>query len=1054
MQNLDFLQMARYALKHGQRVDARNYAWRALQGDEHLEEAWLILAAVASPEASVEYLQKALQINPQSIRAQKGMEWAEERLKCWNATHSPKVIPRPLVNDVIPIPAGSNSTGSKKKPAAAIDPALVLPDEFGGKPLQEQRMGGVTALRTFRYVFTRLITILLTIAVGVFATIMIANRDGSLDQALLSDAKSQASIIIRETGYEGDFNQAVSQLTEELVDMRGGNLPPFLKHLSWLKNILTFNWGDALASDYQGTVMSPAAWKKMAYSGLNAVTYHKDSEALTRRQALSAGSQINFKVSQIIITRLPNTLLIVGSANLLLFLIGIPLALHISTRSEKFLDKLVVALAPLSSIPSWVHGIILVMLFAVTLRILPYGRMFDVFPPSTPLGYIPIVLKHMILPVMAIFLSIFFQCVYAWRTYCLLYSMEDYVDLAKAKGLSAQKLERKYILRPSMPYILTSFALTFLSFWQTTTALEYFFDWPGIGQLYIESIKQFDSIVVIAIVAIFAYLLGVMVFLLDIFYVLLDPRIQIQQAALKISTSIKEFFSKSKNGNTSGDTHQLPGFRSISFQERVTTAVRNYFMSRKYSSSGIERQKDSKFKQMFRYPSAMIGLSILAVLILLSIYVLITMPYKQIEYSLDTQMEIKKYNPIYAQPAWFNLFRADKLPETIIVKTSQNPGSRVVSPMPGGGEQIDLALSFEYPYSDMPQSFKLYFTVDHATQKLIASVSIETPDGRIIPFKGQSIQDAARYDFDNTAYSSFINTHALGANIKIGTEEIHQTESSGNYPVYYLIMTHPDATKPLAQKGRYTLNVSALTFEPNVSVDAELVVKGKVFGLAGTDNLGNELLTPLLQGTPIAIGIGIIGALVTTVLSLLLAALGAWFGGWLDTIIQRISEATMILPILAICVLLVALFDMPLWGMILIIIILNAFGSPIKAFRAAFLQVKSAPYIEAARAYGASNWRIITRYIIPRIMPVLFPQLILLIPAYVFLEATLAIFGVNIYYATWGSMIYNALKAGSWQQAYYWVFEPIMFLLVTGLAFALIGSALDRIYNPRLQQKA
>lgn len=88
MTAIELLSKARYAIKTGKRIDARNYALQALQLDNNLEEAWLILAALASPEASVEYLQRALQINPESIRAQKGMQWAVERLVGWESEHS------------------------------------------------------------------------------------------------------------------------------------------------------------------------------------------------------------------------------------------------------------------------------------------------------------------------------------------------------------------------------------------------------------------------------------------------------------------------------------------------------------------------------------------------------------------------------------------------------------------------------------------------------------------------------------------------------------------------------------------------------------------------------------------------------------------------------------------------------------------------------------------------------------------------------------------------------------------------------------------------------
>jgi hypothetical protein len=166
---------------------------------------------------------------------------------------------------------------------------------------------------------------------------------------------------------------------------------------------------------------------------------------------------------------------------------------------------------------------LLIAVFAVQLRWLPTGGMFDFHKPEEPVEYILTLLKHMILPVSALVLSLLFQLVFIWRTFFIIYSEEDYVDLARAKGLSNSTLEKQYILKPALPYIITSFATSLIAFWQLTVALEAVFQWPGIGLLYIKSLPNYwkesveigDLMIVIQIVVIFAYLLGLLVFLLD-----------------------------------------------------------------------------------------------------------------------------------------------------------------------------------------------------------------------------------------------------------------------------------------------------------------------------------------------------------------------------------------------------------------------------------------------------------------------------------------------------------------------------------------------------------
>jgi peptide/nickel transport system permease protein len=161
----------------------------------------------------------------------------------------------------------------------------------------------------------------------------------------------------------------------------------------------------------------------------------------------------------------------------------------------------------------------------------------------------------------------------------------------------------------------------------------------------------------------------------------------------------------------------------------------------------------------------------------------------------------------------------------------------------------------------------------------------------------------------------------------------------------------------------------------------------------------------------------------------------------------------MVLPFLSILIMVGTFYSRSLWLMLGVTILLSIFGGTIKTYRAIFLQVKESPYIEAARAYGASNGRIIVQYLVPRIIPLLIPALVTLIPTYVFLEASLAVLGLgDPVMPTWGKVINDAqLNGALYQGLYYWILEPAILLMITGLAFSMVGFAMDRIFNPRLR---
>jgi peptide/nickel transport system permease protein len=133
----------------------------------------------------------------------------------------------------------------------------------------------------------------------------------------------------------------------------------------------------------------------------------------------------------------------------------------------------------------------------------------------------------MILPVLSISVAHIALNAYNWRTFFLIYSSEDYVEMAKAKGLSSRDVERRYILRPTLPTILTSFSLLIIGLWTGAPIFETVFNWPGLGRATFVAIGLYDTPVIVGTTIIFAYLLAITVFLLEFAYALVDPRVKV-----------------------------------------------------------------------------------------------------------------------------------------------------------------------------------------------------------------------------------------------------------------------------------------------------------------------------------------------------------------------------------------------------------------------------------------------------------------------------------------------------------------------------------------------
>lgn len=351
-----------------------------------------------------------------------------------------------------------------------------------------------TIVRLARLTASRAIFLLLAVIVGVYLTVIIANMGGELDRVRISQIRQDiGATILQNPTYRQLPPEQLAELVNNLTQVqihRFGLDRPFFPDRSfvYLQNAMTLQlgWSESMVSD--------------------------------------SGSR---QVANILLERLPYTLALFGTANMLLFFLTLFIALFLSRRYGSFLDKATIALAPSSSAPAWFYGLFLILIFAAVLRVLPWGGLTDAPVPETTLGYILSVIKHMILPTIAVVTSTFFASIYAWRTFFLIYSSEDYVELARAKGLSSRRIDMRYVLRPTLPPIITNFLLVLITMWMGMIVLETVFNWPGLGRAFYDAIQLFETPVIIGIIVIFGYLLAATVFVLDFIYAIADPRVRV-----------------------------------------------------------------------------------------------------------------------------------------------------------------------------------------------------------------------------------------------------------------------------------------------------------------------------------------------------------------------------------------------------------------------------------------------------------------------------------------------------------------------------------------------
>ena len=356
-----------------------------------------------------------------------------------------------------------------------------------------KRASSSTFLRVIRYTGLRLVTLFITVVIGIYLTILIANMGGYVDSIIkgeiVESITQKMTADPRMRSMSSDERAKLIQTEIALEENRQGlNTPVAVRNFTYLRNALTLNLGTAI--------------------NMNSDSGSKD-------------------VRLIILGRLPATLLLMGTSELSLFFVSLFLALTLSRRYGSFWDKLIILLSPTSTPPAWFYGIFLILLFAAIFKMLPFGGLMDAPPPTNPIDLALNVIKHLILPASALFISQFFLSIYNWRTFFLIYSSEDYVEMAKAKGLPARDIERQYILRPTLPTIITQFALLLIGVWQGAIVTETVFEWPGLGRTFYQAIGLFDTPVIVGLTIIYAYLLAITVFSLDFVYALVDPRVKV-----------------------------------------------------------------------------------------------------------------------------------------------------------------------------------------------------------------------------------------------------------------------------------------------------------------------------------------------------------------------------------------------------------------------------------------------------------------------------------------------------------------------------------------------
>jgi peptide/nickel transport system permease protein len=219
--------------------------------------------------------------------------------------------------------------------------------------------------------------------------------------------------------------------------------------------------------------------------------------------------------------------------------------------------------------------------------------------------------------------------------------------------------------------------------------------------------------------------------------------------------------------------------------------------------------------------------------------------------------------------------------------------------------------------------------------------------------------------------------------------------------------------------------------------------------LLGTDELGRDVLVRVFYGARISLLVGVVASSLATAVGVVIGLVAGYFGKVVDTILSRFMDAVLSLPYLVFAIALVSVLGHASLVVTIGVISFFSFSAVGRIVRGQVLSLREKEFVEAAYALGAGPVRIMFVDILPNVLAPVIVYLTLLIPAAIVFEATLSFLGIGVVPPTpsWGSMLSESLDY--YQVAWWYVVFPGVALLVTTLAFNLLGDSVRDAFDPR-----
>lgn len=223
----------------------------------------------------------------------------------------------------------------------------------------------------------------------------------------------------------------------------------------------------------------------------------------------------------------------------------------------------------------------------------------------------------------------------------------------------------------------------------------------------------------------------------------------------------------------------------------------------------------------------------------------------------------------------------------------------------------------------------------------------------------------------------------------------------------------------------------------------------------GTDGPGRSVLLLTLWSARISLSVGFVATLLSVAIGTIIGVVAAHFGRWVSAVLMRVTDFFLVLPSLVLAIALSTVLERGM-GTIILAIGLTSWPAAARVVRAQTLTIEARPYIERSKALGGGHLHVITKHVLPAVLPLVFVNTTLAVGTAIVAESTLSFLGLgdpDPMRPSWGSMLRSAtLDSAILYGAWWYLLPPGIAIGIVVLAFTMCGRALETVLNPRLRE--